>query len=118
MGFFFFFFPASSQAGDLEFLGWKIVLKISRVVLSTPQAQERWAVPSLPITRWTRLQGCPSSASLYIWKGSDVEAERVRGLSVLLWAGSSPWYGLVWGSNQGGPVRSENRALHGYKYNS
>lgn len=43
------------------------------------------------------------SASLHMWKGSEAEAERVRGLSVLLWDGSSPWYGLVWGSDQVGP---------------
>lgn len=36
VGFFFFFFPASSQAGDLEFLGWKIVLKISIELCSVP----------------------------------------------------------------------------------
>ena len=32
--FFFFFSPASSQAGDLEFLGWKTVLKISTELCS------------------------------------------------------------------------------------
>lgn len=87
-------------------------------MLNTAQAQERWAATTFA---FRLLDWAVSSHRIWAWCAGRVGAEDDRdgGLSVLLlWASSSAWYGLDWGSYQGGHVGGENRALHHYKHNS
>lgn len=106
----FFPLPASSQAGDSNFLCWKII-SVRSALSHAQHSPDPGEVGSrhLGLSPARRCPGVvPSHPCMCLMRGEG------RGLSVLLlWAGSSAWPGPD-GGDQAAPVGAESRALHRY----